>query len=95
MFQMPMTLRLRASSSIAGLRSRARTRRSFLALTKPSATVFVTAFLKKKLGLQESDSDLDKAIKDVCEKMKAERDKPRVTFYYLLAEKYGKLGMFH
>jgi len=53
------------------------------------------SFLKKKLGLQESDGDLDKAIKDVCEKMKAERDKPRVTFYYLLAEKYGKLGMFH
>jgi hypothetical protein len=23
-----------------------------------------------------------------------ERDKPRVTFYYLLAEKYGKLSMF-
>jgi len=35
------------------------------------------------------------AIKDVCEKMKADRDKSRVAFYYLLAEKYGKLGMFH
>ena len=53
------------------------------------------SFLKKKLGLQESDGDLDKAVKDVCEKMKADYDKSRVTFYYLLAERYGKLGMFH
>jgi len=53
------------------------------------------SFLKKKLGLHESDVDLDKAVKDVCEKMKADRDKSRVAFYYLLAEKYGKLGMFH
>ena len=48
-----------------------------------------------KLGLQQSDGDLDKAIKDVCEKMKADRDKSRVAFYYLLAEKYGMLGIFH
>jgi hypothetical protein len=32
---------------------------------------------------------------DVCQKMKADHDKPRVTFYYLLAEKYGKLAAFH
>jgi hypothetical protein len=38
--------------------------------------------------------ELDKAIMEVCEKMKPERDKPRVTFYYLLAEKYGKLATF-
>jgi len=30
----------------------------------------------------------------VCEKMKADRDKSRVI-YYLLAEKYGKLALFH
>jgi hypothetical protein len=53
------------------------------------------SFLKKKLGLTASDAELDKAIMDVCGKMHAERDKPRVTFYYLLAEKYGKLAMFH
>jgi hypothetical protein len=40
------------------------------------------------------DAELDTAILDVCKKMAAERDKPRVTFYYLLAEKYGKLSMF-
>ena len=51
------------------------------------------SFLKKKLGLAANDGDLDRAITDVCQQMHAERDKPRVTFYYLLAEKYGKLSM--
>ena len=31
-------------------------------------------------------------IKDICETMKADQRKHRVTFYYLLAEKSGKLG---
>lgn len=53
------------------------------------------SFLKKKLALTAPDADLDKAVMDVCQKMHAERDKPRVTFYYLLAEKYGKLSAFH
>jgi Protein of unknown function (DUF2853) len=52
------------------------------------------SFPKEKLGLTAPDAELDKAIMDVCEKMRAERDKPRVTFYYLLEEKYGKLSMF-
>jgi SpoVK/Ycf46/Vps4 family AAA+-type ATPase len=52
-------------------------------------------FLKKKLVLSGSDAELDKAIMDVCQEMHADRDKPRVTFYYLLAEKYGKLAAFH
>ena len=52
-------------------------------------------FLKKKLALSGSDAELEQAIMAVCERMKAERDKPRVTFYYLLAEKYGKLASFH
>ena len=51
-------------------------------------------FLKKKLALTNSDAELDKAVMEVCEKMKADRDKSRVAFYYLLAEKYGKLSMF-
>jgi Protein of unknown function (DUF2853) len=51
-------------------------------------------FLKKKLALADSDAELDKAIVAVCERMKADRDKSRVTFYYLLAEKYAKLAMF-
>jgi len=53
------------------------------------------SFLKKKLALSAGDADLDKAVMEVCQKMKADHDKPRVTFYYLLAEKYGKLAAFH
>ena len=52
------------------------------------------SFLKHKLALTLSDAELDGAIMDICQKMHADRDKPRVTFYYLLAEKYSKLSMF-
>ncbi len=51
-------------------------------------------FCKKKLALTDSDADLDAALKGVCETMKSDHNKSRVTFYYLLAEKYGKLDMF-
>lgn len=51
-------------------------------------------FLKKKLGLAHADADLDKVIAETCQKMAGDQDKQRVTFYYLLAEKYGKLGAF-
>lgn len=50
------------------------------------------SWLKKKLALTEDDKTLDAAIKEVCEKMKADKNKHRVTFYYLLAEKFGKLS---
>ena len=53
------------------------------------------SFLKKKLSLSVSDADLDKAVMEVCQKMHADRDKSRVAFYYLLAEKYDKLAAFH
>ena len=49
------------------------------------------SWLKRKLGLTESDADLDKAIHAVMEKMKADRTKGRVTVYYLLAEHFSKL----
>ena len=52
------------------------------------------SFLKKKLALSDGDADLDKAVAAVCETMKAEHDKSRVAFYYLLADKYGKLALF-
>jgi hypothetical protein len=51
-------------------------------------------FLNKKLGLTESDADLDKAIMAIAEKMKGDRTKNRVTVYYLLAERFGKLSVF-
>ena len=51
-------------------------------------------FLKKKLGLTASDKDLERAINEVCTAMKDTRNKSRVTFYYLLAEKFDKLSLF-
>ena len=51
-------------------------------------------FLKKKLGLALDDAELDRGVADVCQRTHGDRDKPRVTFYYLLAEKYGKLSLF-
>jgi len=52
------------------------------------------SFLKKKLALSLPDAELDQAVMDVCGRMKADQDKSRVAFYYLLAEKYNKLSMF-
>lgn len=53
-------------------------------------------FLRKKLRLMdESDEILDAAIQEVCEKMgTSNANKSRVTFYYLLAEKFGKQSLF-
>ncbi len=51
-------------------------------------------FLKKKLGLIASDAELDAAIDSICATMKEDRFKSRLAFYYLLAEKFGKLSQF-
>ena len=51
-------------------------------------------FMKKKLALTQTDKELDAALKDVMTKMKGVREKSRVTVCYLLAEKFGKLGLF-
>ncbi len=50
------------------------------------------SWMKKKLGLTGSDAELDQSVKAVGETMKADKTKSRVTFYYLLAEKHGKLA---
>ena len=45
----------------------------------------------KKLG--ETDAAAaDAVVRKVCEKMKDDRQKQRVTFYYLVAKEMGKLG---
>jgi Protein of unknown function (DUF2853) len=44
----------------------------------------------KKLGLDEAAGG--KLVKEVAEEMKGDRLKNRVTFYYLVAKKAGKLG---
>ena len=47
-----------------------------------------------KLSMALTNDELDAAIQEVCEQMKPEGgNKSRVTFYYLLAEKFGKLGL--
>ncbi len=44
----------------------------------------------KKLGL--SDAEASAAIDKTCEAMKDDRQKSRVTFYYLIAENSGTLS---
>ena len=51
-------------------------------------------FMKKKLGLMQPDAEPDAALKEVMSTMAGERQKSRVTVCYLLAEKFGKLGLF-
>jgi uncharacterized protein DUF2853 len=68
---------------------------SFVSLSDPDEVARVrTNFLQKKLGLSETDAELDAGIKSVGEKMKGDRTKNRVTVYYLLAEHFGKLSAF-
>ncbi len=50
------------------------------------------SWCKKKLGVTASDADLDKSIKEICDRMKGDASKSRIAFYYMLAEKYGKLA---
>ena len=45
----------------------------------------------KKLG-QNDDAKCDDIIAKVCETMKGDRQKSRVTFYYLVAKHLGQLG---
>jgi Protein of unknown function (DUF2853) len=51
-------------------------------------------FLKKKLGLTQSEAELDAGLKAVAAKMKGDHSRNRVTVYYLLAEHFGKLSVF-
>ncbi len=50
------------------------------------------SWLKKKLELAGEDADLDAKVMAVCETMKDDKNKCRVTFYYLLAKAEDKLG---
>jgi len=52
-------------------------------------------FLKSKLGLENSDEELDSAIQEVCEKLgKSNRSKKRVHFYALLTIKFNKESVY-
>ncbi|RIJ31956.1 DUF2853 family protein [Henriciella algicola] len=49
-------------------------------------------YCRNKLGLKEKNAEVDAAIGKICETLKPEGgNKSRVTFYYLLAEHFGKL----
>ena len=52
------------------------------------------SFLKKKIGLTDSDEVLDQAIAEVGQQLKGTNRKNRVTVYYLLAQRFGKLSLF-
>lgn len=49
-------------------------------------------FVTKKL---EKDSGQMELVKDVCQEMKSDRFKSRVTFYYLAAKKARKMSLFN
>ena len=51
-------------------------------------------FLKKKLGLTQSDADLDLGIAAVGERLKGVNFKNRVTVYYMLLEQFGMMDFF-
>ncbi|MEM0900023.1 MAG: DUF2853 family protein [Pseudomonadota bacterium] len=46
---------------------------------------------QKKLGMGDAAAN-DEIIGKVCEEMKGDRNKQRVSFYYLVAKHAGKLG---
>jgi len=48
-------------------------------------------FAKKKLGLKSGQMD---AVQATCQEMKGDRFKNRAVFYYLMAKRAGKLGIF-
>jgi hypothetical protein len=55
----------------------------------------VDNFCKKKLGRKESNEVLVAACNAIGTKMKDTRNKSRLVFYYLLADHFGQLAMFH
>ena len=65
---------------------------SLVSCSDPAELARVREGWCKKKMMQTDDKVIDAAIKLVCEKMKPDRDKSRVTFYYLLAEHFHKLG---
>jgi len=68
----------------------------YIAFSNPAETKRVREnFLKKKLRLTDGDAALDRAIAAVGAEMADDRAKNRVTVYYLLAARYGKLPLFY
>jgi hypothetical protein len=51
-------------------------------------------FLKRQLGILDTDEALDQVMSDICEQMTDSVFKLRVTFYYLLVTHYKKQALF-
>lgn len=51
-------------------------------------------FLKRQLGILDTDEALDQVMADICEQMTDSVFKLRVTFYYLLVTHYRKQALF-
>ena len=65
---------------------------SLVSCTDPSELDrVVEKWCAKKLGITDKAA-ADEVVGKVCEEMKADRNKARVTFYYLVAKHFGKLG---
>jgi len=65
---------------------------SLVSCTDPSELARVREkWFGKKLGVTD-EAAADEVIAKVCEQMKADNSKARVTFYYLCAKHLGKLG---
>lgn len=68
---------------------------SLVSFTDPNELARVRDnYCRKKLGLTDPDATIDAAIVRVGERMSGDATKNRVTVYYLLADAYGKLGLF-
>lgn len=50
------------------------------------------SFVKKKLGVTDPDAEIDAVVQEVVKQIPGRNS--RLTVYYLLAERYGKLGLF-
>ena len=65
---------------------------SLVSCTDPSELDRVREkWCEKKLGKTDAAKN-DSIIQTVCETMQADRNKSRVTFYYLVAKHHGALG---
>lgn len=51
-------------------------------------------YLRKKLGVEGTDAELDAAIAEVGERMQADGRQDRLVVDYLLAQRFGRLAVF-
>lgn len=51
-------------------------------------------FVKRQLGIEESDEIIEDVMANICEVMTDSEFKLRVTFYYLLVVHYKKQALF-